>query len=374
MSNTAMRWILFCMCLLLQILTADAQAPLPRDSIKPRLRLGFIGLKGHIGAVLAGAKSLGDVDVVAVAESDPKLLASWQKRELLFGGARGFADWKQLVAEAKLDVCCVAGESGERFEQLKALVERDVDIVSEKPLVTTLVDLERLRQGFEKSKSRLTMLLELRHQPKNVRVREIIQRGDIGEVCQVTTQKSYQWRDRPDWYSSRERLGGTIPYIGIHSLDTVRWVTGLDFGHVAAFHGKIGGPKFVETENHASILAQLVGGASVTARLDYLRPAGAKSTSDDRLRVIGTKGVVEVNEGDETIRLIVSDRIQQIPFGETENLFVEFVTFLRGGLPPRITADDCFYMTEVVLKARQAADDRTMIQLTPPGLVHHSNQ
>jgi predicted dehydrogenase len=265
-----------------------------------------------------------------------------------------------------LDVCCVLDENGLRLEQLLPLIERDIHLVCEKPLVTTLPDLERLRAAFAKSKSQLTMLLELRHQPKNVRVREIIQRGEIGEVCQVATQKSYQWGDRPAWFNSRARLGGTIPYIGIHSLDTIRWVTGLDFTHLAAFHGNIGRPALGETEDHASILAQLSNGASVTSRLDYLRPAKAPTHSDDRLRVIGTKGVVEVREGDDAVSLITNEKNERIPFGETENLFVEFAKFLSGGPAPRITADDCFYITEVALRAREAADSGRMIAVAPP--------
>lgn len=327
------------------------------------MKLGFIGLKGHVGAVLAGVKQLGDVQVAGVAEEDLKLREAFLKRHPGLHKSQGFEQWRHLIEHSMLDVCCVADESGVRFEQLLALIERDIHIVSEKPLVTTLADLERLRAAFAKSKSQLTMLLELRHQPKNARVREVIQRGDIGEVCQVTTQKSYQWSERPEWFSSRARLGGTIPYIGIHSLDTIRWVTGLDFTHLAAIHGTIGRPEMGETENHASILARFSNGASVTARLDYLRPAAAKTHSDDRMRIIGTKGVIEVNEGDEAISLITGGKTERIAFGETENLFVEFAKFLRDGTVPRITADDSFYITEVVLRAREAADDKKMIVL-----------
>src|SRR6185436_14615377 len=118
----------------------------------------------------------------------------------LFQKAQGYEQWRHLIEHTMLDVCCVAGESGVRCEQLLALIERGVHIVSEKPLVTTLADLERVRAAFAKTKSQLTMLLELRHQPKNVRVREIIRRGGIGEVCLVTTQKSYQWGVRADWF------------------------------------------------------------------------------------------------------------------------------------------------------------------------------
>lgn len=329
------------------------------------MKLAFIGLKGHVSTVLAGAKLLGDVEVVAVAEEDAALVAALMKKDPLLAKARTYEQWRQLVERTAMDVCCVAGESGGRVEPLLALIERGVHIVSEKPLVTTMADWVRVREAFAKSKSQLTMLLELRHQPKNARVREIIQRGDIGEVCQVTTQKSYKWGQRPEWFRSRARLGGTIPYIGIHSLDTIRWVTGLDFIHLAAIHGKAGRPEMGETKCHASVLGELSNGASVTARIDYLRPAKAPTHSDDRLRVVGTKGVVEVNEGDEAISLITGDRMERIAFGETENLFVEFVKFLRGGAVPRITANDCFRSTEIALRAREAADETKMISLSP---------
>ena len=315
---------------------------------------------------------LGDVEFVAVSEDDPKLLDSFLKKQPLFQKAQGYGQWRHLIEHTMPDVCCVAGESGARCEQLLALIERDVHIVAEKPLVTTLPDLERVRAAFAKSKSQLTMLLELRHQPKHVRVREIIQRGDIGEVSLVTVQKSYQWGERPDWFQSRARLGGTIPYIGIHSLDLIRWITGLDFTHVAAFHGNIGRRAMGETESHASVLAQLSNGASVTARIDYLRPAKAPTHSDDRLRVAGTRGVIEVNEGDDTVSLITDEKTERIPFGETENLFVEFAKFIQGGAPPRITADDCFRITEIVLRAREAADEKKMIALPPLRPVHRN--
>ena len=328
-------------------------------------KLALIGLKGHVGTILAGAKQLGDVEVVAVSDDDPQQLAATLKREPSLKNAQGFAQWWHLVEHSLFDVCCVADENGLRVEQLLPLFDRGVHIVSEKPLVTTLNDLERLRAAFSKSKSQLTMLLELRHQPKYVRVREVIQRGDIGEVCQVATQKSYKWGERPAWYRSRSRLGGTIPFIGIHSLDTIRWVTGMDFSHIAALHGNLGRPELGETENHATILAQLSNGASVAARLDYQRPASAPTHGDDRLHVTGTKGFIEVNEADSAVTLITNDKQEKVAFGETENLFVEFVNFVRGGPAPRISADDCFYITEVTLRARDAADERKWMELPP---------
>jgi hypothetical protein len=45
------------------------------------MKLAFIGLKGHIGTVLAGAKLLGDAEGVAAAAEDTALMASMGKND-----------------------------------------------------------------------------------------------------------------------------------------------------------------------------------------------------------------------------------------------------------------------------------------------------
>lgn len=329
------------------------------------MKLAIVGLKGNARNPIAGAKLLGDVEIVGIAESDPALLKAAVEKDPALKDVPTYANWRHLLEHSMPDVCCVADEVGLRVEQMTALTERDIHIVSEKPLAGSLAELEKLRAAFAKSKSHLSMLLELRHQPKNVRLREILKRGDIGDVCQVSTQRSYQWGDRAEWYKSRARFGGTIPFIGIHSLDIIRWVTGLEFTNLAAFHS-VGRKDLGETEGQASILGELSNGASFTARLDYLRPAEAPTKSDERLRIVGSKGYLEVNEGDVAITVVAGGKVEKVAFGTTEQLFVEYVKFLRGGPTPRITADDCFYATELSLQARQAADEKKMIAAAQP--------
>ena len=118
-----------------------------------------------------------------------------------------------------MDVCFVADENGMRAEQLLVLLERDIDIVTEKPLTTTLKDLQRVRQAIARSKSRVTMMLTQRHEGKYVTMRKLIAAGRIGKVRQVTSQKSYRLGERDEWQQHRQRLGGIIPFIGIHAID-----------------------------------------------------------------------------------------------------------------------------------------------------------
>lgn len=327
------------------------------------MKLGLMGLKGHQSTVLAGAEELGDIQVVAISDDDPKTVDEYQKQKIAHG-AQGFENWRDMLDHSSLDICCVCDENYLRADQVVALAERNIHIVAEKPLATTLEDLERIQAALAKSQSRLSMLLTMRHEPKYATLRELVQSGVIGEVCQATCQKSYQLHTRPQWFKERKRLGGIIPYIGIHATDMIRWVTGLEYTHVAAFHGRIGKPEIGETEDHASILLRLSNGASATARLDYLRPSKAPSHGDDRIRIAGTNGVVEVTYPDPAVRVVTESKapyhVQPQP---TPNLFVDFVQSIRENRPATITAEDSLTITRLVLQARKAADEQTLVQL-----------
>lgn len=326
------------------------------------MRLGLIGFKGHHGVVLDGARQLGDVEMSGVASESKPALERFQKAEPLARKAELYTDWRQLLDHAMMDVCCVNDENHVRAEQIIELAKRNIDIVTEKPLATTLDDLERIRAALAKSKSRLTMLLTMRHEARYMKMRELVRGGEIGEVAQITSQKSYQLHERPEWFKERKRLGGAIPYVGIHIVDLMGWISGLDFTHVAAFHGRIGKPEMKETENHASLLFRMSNGASATARLDYLRPQTALSHGDDRLRIAGSNGVIEVQAGELTL-ITASKKPLTVAPGSGSNLFVDFVQAVRNNRPVPVPAEDCLYITEVVLKARDAADQAKMIEL-----------
>jgi len=328
------------------------------------MRIGQLGLKGHEGVVHQGARELGGCQIVAISDDDRAEIDKLIKKEPMAQKAETYHDWRHMVEHTMMDVCVVCDENGLRAEQLIALAERNIHIVTEKPLATTLQDLERVRQALAKSKSKLTMLLTMRHEPKYGMIRKLIQSGAIGTVCQATAQKSYRVEQRKDWLKKREQLGGTIPFIGIHALDMIRWVTGLDYTHVAAFHGNLGTPYFGETEDHASVLARMSNGASATVRLDYLRPSAAPTHGDDRLRIAGSHGIIEARADLKEIVLMTKDKPpHEVKAEPSENLFVAFARSIREGTPQVIPAEDCFAITEFVLKARDAADKLEMVKI-----------
>jgi predicted dehydrogenase len=330
------------------------------------MRLGLIGLKGHQSVVLSGSRLLGDVEVVGVADDDRTTADRFRQRERLAQKALVFDDWRRLLDHCPMDVCCVCDENGVRTEQLIALAKLGVHVVTEKPLTTTLADLKRVRETWAQTKGRLTMLLTMRHEAKYATARQLVRDGAVGEPLLATAQKSYQLDRRPDWFRSFKRLGGTIPYIGIHAVDLLRWVTGQDFTQVAAVQGAQGKRDIMgETESHASLLLKLANGGSATARLDYLRPQTAAGHGDDRLHIAGTEGVIDMQGANPNVVVVTSKQKQhEVEPKPLPNLFVAFAEAIRKNEPTPISAEDCFRATEVVLKAREAAETGTVVKLS----------
>ncbi len=329
------------------------------------MKLGLIGLKGHQSVVLAGMKQIGGWEVVGIAETDAKEVDRLKKRDPQAKNAIHFEDWRRLLDHTQMDVCLVCDENAARAEQLIALAKLGVHVVTEKPLTTTLADLKRVREAWAKARGRLTMLLTMRHEAKYPTARRLVREGVIGEPALASAQKSYRLEKRQDWFRTRARLGGTIPYIGIHALDLIRWVGGQAFTHVAAFHGTQGHRDVMgETESQASVLLRLANGGSATARLDYLRPATTDTHGDDRLRIAGTEGVIEMRQDNPKVMLITAkQKPYEVEPEKVPNLFVAFWKAIQEGKPSPIPAEDCFYITEVVLKARDAADSGKVVEI-----------
>jgi len=321
------------------------------------LKVAIIGLRGHQNVILEGIRQLPDAELVAVSEDDPALMDGVKTHPAATGMLKCYTDYRRLLDEQDIDIAGICGTDDVRAEIACECAQRGIHIIAEKPLAIDLDSLARLRETVETAGVRLTMLLTMRYEPAYVALRQAVSEGLVGEVCQVSAQKSYRLGTRPDWLKSRKTFSGIIPYVGVHALDLMRWTSGREFVEVAAFHANAGHPELREMEDTAAVLVRLDNGGNGAARLDYCRPAAAPTHGDDRLRVAGNRGVIEVIQGNAP-KLIGADEPERVlPVGKHDSLFVDFAAAVAAGSQSRVPEADCFRITEIVLKARQAADD-----------------
>jgi len=319
------------------------------------INIGFVGLKGHWYSVAEEIPGLRDVRLVGVADEDAEAL----KRVRDFPGAtretKIYLDYRDMLDEQKLDVVVEGGNDRDRAEVLMACAQRGISVIAEKPLAKDRPALERVRTAVEGAGIQLSMLITMRCAPNYRAMKDVVSRGLIGTVTQAGAQKSYKLGQRPAWQRSRETFSGIIPFIGIHVMDLIRWITGREFVEVMAYSANVAHREMGDLEDNACVIARLDNGASAAIRLDYCRPAAAPTHGDDRVRIAGNRGIVETME--DRVSLVTGDRApRELPLPEPFPFLADFLDALQRKRQPSIPFSDCVRITEVALRAREAAE------------------
>jgi len=319
------------------------------------LKLAFLGLKGHWYGVAEELPDLPAVQLCAVADDDPGQLQRVPEFPGASAATHTYPDYRDLLDREKPDLVVEAGIDRDRAEIILACAARGIHVIAEKPLAMTLAELEQVQKAVHQSGIAATMLITMRGAPNYLAMREAVAAGLIGEVTQGGGQKSYRLGERPAWQKSRDTFSGIIPFVGIHIMDLMAWVSGRRFVEVMAYAANVAHPEIGDLEDSAAVIAKLDNGAPAAFRLDYCRPAAAPSHGDDRLRIAGHRGVIETIGGTVTL-LTHEEGPRELPLPPPVAFFADFVEALQQRRAPFIPFAECVRITEVVLRAREAAE------------------
>lgn len=323
------------------------------------IRVGLIGTDGHIGVILDSIPKISNTELVAFAKSKPDDNAERIQRHGAFTArTRIYTAYQEMLEREALDVVGVCLPYYRNAEASIAAAKKRIHIMSEKPVATTLADLDRLQKAVQEYGIRLSALFTMRSEPAFLAARTAVGNGLIGDPILLYAQKSYKWgRSRPDFYKKRETYGGTIPWIGIHAIDYMRWTSGREYARVAARHGNRAHPAYPECEDNAGLIFELVNGGTAVCNLDYLRPETAPTHGDDRLRIAGTEGVLEVIGNQNRTTVVTSQSgPQELELPSSIDLFADFIAELRGQGQHIIGPTEAIHVTRISLIAREAAD------------------
>ncbi len=328
-----------------------------------KIRVGLIGLEGHTGEILRPLPRLPEVEVVAIADPDEKAMEAAARNPRL-KAARRYTDYRRLLEGEQLDVAAVCGPNGGRAERILAVIERGIHVVAEKPLAIEMEELERIERALKRSSVRLSMLLPMRFSSPYLALKQIVDSGEIGEVAQIAAQKSYKLGQRAPWYRRRETYGGTIPWIGIHMVDLMRWASGREMVEAFSYQTRFAVPDLGDMENVTATLFRLDNGGAGVLRMDYLRPQTAPTHGDDRLRLAGSKGVAEYQAATGVTVMSETSKprvIEKLP--PEQSLFIDFLESVYRGKTPALSLADILRVNRIVLLARQSAEEHRIVKL-----------
>jgi predicted dehydrogenase len=277
--------------------TAVQTARLPGQSPAPaRYRVAVIGHTGRGNYGHGMERVWLDVpgaEVVAVADADAQGLAQAVKR---LGDPKGYTDYRQMLDEMKPDLVSVAPRwLDQHRDMVVAAAERGVrGIYQEKPMCRTLAEADEIVAACEKHKVKLAMAHQTRYSPKLKVMRDMIERGDLGQILEIRA------RGKDD----RRGGGEDLWVLGTHMLNLMSHFGGAPkscFGTVWAEGRPIcaedvsEGPEGIGPLAGDEVHAMFRLDNKLTGYFDSVRNGRGKETRFG-LRIFGSEGVLHLHE------------------------------------------------------------------------------
>lgn len=308
---------------------------------------------GHGAFVLSGAPLLPQVRFAGVCPSyagealdTPIALARQAGLDL-----RAYPSLPDLLRTERPDVLVVDPPFGLHLDGIRAGLEAGCAVYCDKPLVTEPEQVDTLLELVERYHRPVWAMQTMRGDAPFYTARRLVAAGAVGDVRLVQAQKSYRLGKRPDFYRDPSLYGGTLGWVGIHGIDLALWVTGKHCVEAYARQSAAASP-YEAVETSTAVLLTLEGGALASITADYLRPDAAPTHGDDRLRVVGTRGVCEVLRDEVT--LIDRDGERVCPLETPPHLFAAFIQALDGE-PALLSTEESLAATRVAMAAKRAA-------------------
>lgn len=276
------------------------------EEIGKRLSYGMIGG--------GGGSFIGDVHRKAIAfDNKAALVAGCFSRNYdntLATGAdlnlepeRLYRDFTEMAEREAarpdpIDFVVIAATNNVHYKCAKAFLSKGINVVCDKPLAFTVAEAEELAALSREKQLLFAVTYTYTGYPMVKQAREMVKKGDIGEIRMVMAEYPQGWlatnvekeSKQAAWHLDPQYAGlsNCVGDIGSHIEHTVSYITGLQIKSLCASLDVFGEGRTLDT--NAGVLVKYTNGAS---GIYWCSQVAIGHDNDLKIRIFGTKASLE---------------------------------------------------------------------------------
>ena len=286
-----------------------------------RLKVGVIGL-GFFGS--RHARAFHDhpaAELIAVADLDAVRLED----TIAATGAKGYADYRALLALPELQAVSICLPDRQHEEAAIAAAGAGTAILLEKPLAHTSETARRIVAAAERCGARLMIGHILRFDTRYVQVFDAASPENLGQPIHLRAKRNAT-------RSVARRLGASssiLFYMGVHDVDAMQWICRSRISKVYAQKRQALG-----TGNEDALYAVLNFENGAIGSLDYswAWPDGLMNGFRSAFEIIGTRSAAALDVSDQGLSFVTDAGTT----GGDTHLWPEINGRIAGGLADEI--------------------------------------
>lgn len=266
------------------------------------LRFAIVGMGGIAQLHLSSICSHAGVTLVGMADvTDPK---GWRVPPEHAAVPR-FQDADQMLRETKPDLVSICTPNKFHHDLTLQALKLGAHVACEKPMAMTVAEAEAMETARATAGKLGGINFAYRNVPSFRFARELVAAGELGRIMRVNTVYLQSFLGAPatahSWRNDVTLAGfGALGDLGVHMVDGVRFITGLDYRRVIGLAQTLipekadasGKMRPVTTDTNAAFLAELAGGVVGTFETTQVAPGYGNYF---RIELSGERGTLAVH-------------------------------------------------------------------------------
>lgn len=254
-----------------------------------KLKVGIVGV-GRIGG--NHAEEIGGMpdkfELVACADHDPERLVKDVPEQLK--NVAKYPSLEEMLKHPGLDMVTIAVRHPDHVPMAIQILEAGKIAVVEKPVATSVAEMEHLLAVAKKHPHKLFLRHNRRFEAPFIKVRELMNSGLIGEVQYIKLYRSVGFCRRNDWMTMTEFYGGLLSNWGPHLIDQALQL--LDSPVVDLWADVRRVVSIGDGDDLFKILLKAKNG-----RLADIEVTGANTMPGREMEIIGSRGTIVYSDG-----------------------------------------------------------------------------
>lgn len=281
------------------------------------LKMTFAGFRhNHIMSLYKLAIASPEIEVVGACEEDKITRENIEQSHEINFTHESIND----LITSECDIVAIGDYFERRGEIAISALKYGRHIISDKPLCTSLNQLNQIADIARKQGLKIGCMFTMRDAAYCIMARQLIKiEQRIGEIqaIQFGGQHPLNIDSRPAWYFEKNKHGGTITDIAVHMVDAIPWITGLQFKKLQSARTW---NAFVHQYPHfcdaAQLMVSLDNECGVLGDVSYFAPNKSGYSMPYYWRTVfwGKDGLLEISANSNVVKMLLhaDEKIQQI--------------------------------------------------------------
>jgi predicted dehydrogenase len=285
--------------------------------------------------------------------------------------ARRVADRRAILDDKSIALVLTSAIPAQRAEIAVAAMRAGKDVMSDKPGMTSLAQLEAIRRAVAETGRIFSVCYSEHFETRStVKAGELVAAGAIGEVIHTAGLGPHRLNNgkRAPYFFDRAQYGGILCDIGSHQCEQFLFFSGtIEAEAVSATVANRGHPQHPGLQDIGDMHLKTARTTGYV-RLDWFTPDGLPTWGDGRLTILGTEGYIELRKyidiagrpGKDHLFLVNGKGTDYVDCSAVDLPYArQLIADVRDRTETAMTQTHCFAAMELALKAQALAERGT---------------